>query len=175
MKNCIITRDAADGTRYWNGMECWYDQHAILFTREQADAELAGIESLDYRKAEGWRIVELAPPLFYYNGIRDTKRAPIQRCLYSRAGTYNAPGLRCDETITIYARDYRRFSAAVRAHFAVENNSDTMTDYFEQDRIRVRPDHPLYPQVKAAMEASEASRERRAQAMAERRASARAA
>lgn len=38
---------------------------------------------------------------------------------------------------------------ALRKHFAIENNSDMSTDYFEADSIRVLPSHPLYEQVKA--------------------------
>ncbi len=39
--------------------------------------------------------------------------------------------------------------AALRAHFAIENGSDMMTDYFEADAIRLLPAHPLYDQVRA--------------------------
>jgi hypothetical protein len=42
------------------------------------------------------------------------------------------------------------FPAEMREHFAIENNSDGVTDYFECDSIRVLPDHPLYDAVKAA-------------------------
>ena len=41
------------------------------------------------------------------------------------------------------------FPAEMRQHFAIENNSDGMTDYFERDSVRVLPGHPLYDQVKA--------------------------
>lgn len=91
-------------------------------------------------------------PRFYWNGIKDAKGAKLQRAHYN-AGPYS----RLPEgTITIYARDYTRFSDKVRACFVVENDSDMMTDYFETDRIRVIPSHPLYPEVKAAMEACSA-------------------
>lgn len=39
--------------------------------------------------------------------------------------------------------------AALREHFAIENNSDLREDYFEKDSIRVLPSHPLYATVKA--------------------------
>lgn len=42
--------------------------------------------------------------------------------------------------------------------FNIKNDSDTQTDYFEKDTIRVIPSHPLYDDVKAAMIASQAKR-----------------
>lgn len=52
-------------------------------------------------------------------------------------------------TIKIRPKQYA-FPAEVRAVFAVENNSDSQTDYFEKDTIRIVPGHPLYDAVKAA-------------------------
>ena len=42
------------------------------------------------------------------------------------------------------------FPAWVRAAFAVENNSDSMADYFEADVIRLMPGDPLYDQARAS-------------------------
>lgn len=97
-------------------------------------------------------------PLFYWNGLKDDKGGKLQKAWYSSGQLTNAPA----ETISIYARDYNHFSALVRACFQVENDTDTMTDYFDSDRIRVTPSHPLYAQVRAAFEAQEAYRDRRA-------------
>jgi hypothetical protein len=88
---------------------------------------------------------------FYWNGIKDAKDAKLQKAGYSAGSLRSSP----EGTITIYARHYQRFSAAVRAQFFVENGTDTQSDYFENDRIRVTPDHPLYGQVVAAFEAQE--------------------
>lgn len=85
---------------------------------------------------------------FYYNGIRENG-GRLQRAFYSDAQLRGHP----PGTITIYGRDYTPFSEGVRREFIVENNSDITTDYIEEDYIRVEPDHPLYPQVKAALEA----------------------
>jgi hypothetical protein len=41
------------------------------------------------------------------------------------------------------------FPASFRTALAVENNSDTMTDYFEADCIRLLPGHPLYAAAQA--------------------------
>ena len=96
---------------------------------------------------------------FYYNGIKDDG-GKLQTCWYSDGKLINFP----EGTITIYKRDYGHFSAGIAAAFAVENDSDLMTDYFEKDRIRVKPDHPLYQQVLAATvtgKAKSAAREAR--------------
>jgi hypothetical protein len=93
---------------------------------------------------------------FFYNGIKGSD-GKLQKVNYSEGALLNHP----EGTITIYARDYIRFSAEVREAFTVENNSDSMTDYFEQDRIRVVPSHPLYAQVKAAVEKRKAHFARR--------------
>lgn len=58
--------------------------------------------------------------------------------------------------------------------FTVENDSDPMTDYFENDSIRVAPTHPLYAAVNAAWEAQEAKAIRRHEKYKERQAARRA-
>ena len=87
---------------------------------------------------------------FFYNGIKTAEgryAGQLQKAWYSDAKLCNSPA----GTITIYARDYEHFSAEIRAAFVVVNNSDSMTDYFENDRIRVEPSHPLYAEVSAAL------------------------
>lgn len=79
---------------------------------------------------------------FYWNGIKENG-GKLQRAWYSYGNLLNYPA----ETITIYGRDYASFSPEIQKAFTIENDSDMMTDYFEQDRIRVRPDHPLYAEV----------------------------
>lgn len=111
----------------------------------------------NFEASEAARVITDAPA-FYWNGIKDTKGDKLQKCWYSGGKLTNHP----DGTITIYARDYSRFSDKVRACFKVENDTDTMTDYFDDDRIRVIPSHPLYSQVQAAMRAQESHREARA-------------
>lgn len=53
------------------------------------------------------------------------------------------------ELIKIRPHTGSAFPAEFRAIFAIENNSDAMTDYFEKDTIRVLPGHPLYEQIKS--------------------------
>jgi len=48
------------------------------------------------------------------------------------------------EAITIYAKNYERFSEDIRKEVLVENDSDSMTDYFEPDRIVIEKENPLF-------------------------------
>ncbi len=88
---------------------------------------------------------------FFWNGIK-VNNGPLQKASFSIGNTLNHP----QGTITIYAKNYRRFSAEAWEAFDVQNDSDSMTDYFESDRIRVRPDHPFYAQALKAVHASDA-------------------
>lgn len=53
------------------------------------------------------------------------------------------------ESITIYANGYVQHIPTGYG-FGVQNDSDSMTDYFETDRARIYPDHPLFLFVAAA-------------------------
>jgi hypothetical protein len=82
---------------------------------------------------------------FIWNGIKlDGK---LYRAHYSLGKVIGQPA----ETITIYAKNYKRFPAI--AGLTVQNDSDIMTDYHETDRIRVRPDNVHYAAVKSALDA----------------------
>lgn len=83
---------------------------------------------------------------FFWNGIKVGK-GKLQRAWASTGKLINSP----EGTLTIYAREYTSFSPEVHAAFKVENNTDSMTDYFEKDHIRIEPSHPLYAQVVAGM------------------------
>ncbi len=93
---------------------------------------------------------------FYWNGIKCDNGA-LELCSYSNGTLTNYP----EGTITIYARDYRRFSKEAARWFHVENESDSMTDYFDDDKIRVCPNHPLYNHVALAHAAQELHHEKR--------------
>lgn len=71
-----------------------------------------------------------------------------------RAGvTYAGPGGWVEgvdpTTIKIRPKKYS-FPREIAQAFAIENNSDSMTDYFEKDCIRITSAHPLYAQIKEA-------------------------
>ena len=88
---------------------------------------------------------------FFYNGIK-VGRGPLQRARYSFTEGWTRHGTTIPTNITIYARDIcPGFSAEVRAAFAVENGSDGQTDYYETDRIRVKPCHPRFIEVAAML------------------------
>jgi hypothetical protein len=93
---------------------------------------------------------------FYWNGIK-VNGGKLQRAYFWNGPYVNLPA----DTITITAKDHSGFSAEVAEVFTVQNDSDGMTDYFEKDRIRVYSTHPLYAQVKAALEAYDAHFEKR--------------
>lgn len=108
-----------------------------------------------FEAGEAARVITDAP-VFCWNGLKDDKGAKLQKAWFSSGELVGYPS----GTITIYARDYCSFSAKVNACFRVQNDTDTMTDYFDSDRIRVIPSHPLYPVVQAAMQAQDAHRDK---------------
>lgn len=65
-------------------------------------------------------------------------------------------GITKDE-VWIYARRYKDFGPETNAAFQVIDDSDSQTDYFVNEKIKVRTSHPLYAQVLAAAERAEAS------------------
>lgn len=91
---------------------------------------------------------------FFWNGIK-VNGGKLQKASFSMPRSYAAWSGLPDGTITIYAKTYSGFCAEVWEAFDVSNDSDSMTDYFAKDTIRVKPDHPLYQQVLAAVKASE--------------------
>lgn len=88
---------------------------------------------------------------FFWNGIK-SKSGKLERCHYSKGALVNFDN---PEIISIYARDYNRFGADIRACFHVTNDSDSQSDYFADDAIRLLPNHPLYADVMKAYEAQE--------------------
>ena len=84
---------------------------------------------------------------FYYNGLRINGEKKLVRVFYSVDN--DAEGR---EEVSISARDYDSLPGDV---FAVSNNTDCYTDYFENDSAVVTPAHPLYKYVRAAALKSE--------------------
>lgn len=74
------------------------------------------------------------------------------------------------QAIKVWSTDHLRFPAEVNALFAVTNNTDIMTDYFEKDRFVVHSRDPFYPEVKDAMERYNDYRNKVAERSAARRA-----
>lgn len=87
---------------------------------------------------------------FFWNGVKGSD-GKLQCCTYSDGILTNHPA----GTLTIYAAGHKgtyRFKGDVAEAFEVHNDTDSQTDYFEADRIRVTPDHPMYAAVKAGLD-----------------------
>lgn len=69
---------------------------------------------------------------FYWNGIK-VDGGRLISCFYSIDDR--------DGSVSITARDYKDLPTK---YFVVENNTDIMTDYFDDDRTTLTPAHPLY-------------------------------
>jgi len=84
---------------------------------------------------------------FMWNGIKvDSK---LHRAHYSK-GPYTAQSKIPQDTITIYAKDCESFPEI--EGLQIKNDSDSMTDYFEKDRIRVQQGNKYYNAVNEAWE-----------------------
>ena len=85
--------------------------------------------------------------IFYGTGACYVKRADGQRVLR-------------DDVVTLYAKDY---GSDLHTLFPgkAENNSDLMTDYFEQSRVRLLPGDEGYDAAKLRADAVEAERRAR--------------
>ena len=79
-----------------------------------------------------------------WNGIKVDGK--LHKCWYSISNLIGFP----EGTITIYGKHYQDLPAI--EGLTIENDSDSMTDYFENDRVRITPNHPLYNEVKSALD-----------------------
>jgi len=90
---------------------------------------------------------------FMWNGIKVD--GELYKAWYFQGKLVNYP----EGTFTIYAREYERFPKTDGLN--AENGADTMTDYFEKDRIRVTPDNKYYSDIVESFKKQEAHRQRR--------------
>jgi hypothetical protein len=125
--------------------------------RERARARAESDKRTEELKA---RIAAPAPEVppdhgirFLWNGLK-VHGSPLFNCSYSQGELLHYP----KGTITVYANHYKSFPDEVLKYFHVENNSDVQSDYFDDDKIRVMENHPLYAAVKGAFDAQEAHR-----------------
>lgn len=79
---------------------------------------------------------------FMWNGIKVD--GELYKSHYSK-GRYTFESGIPQESITIYGKHYCSFPLI--EGLQIENDSDSMTDYFENDRILVTPDNIHYPAV----------------------------
>lgn len=94
--------------------------------------------------------------IVYYNGIKD------DGVLYKGwwiKGNYTVRSGIDNESITFYAdRNREHLSANIRGGFGVQNDSDVMTDYLEDDRFVVNKGHARYAECLGAWAQQEAKR-----------------
>jgi hypothetical protein len=90
---------------------------------------------------------------FMWNGIKVDGK--LYRAHFSDGVLKNHP----EGTITVYCKDYDRFPDV--EELTVHNDSDSMTDYFEKDRIRIEPTNKFYAQVLESVKAQSAHWEKR--------------
>jgi hypothetical protein len=84
---------------------------------------------------------------FLYNGVKVD--GVLYRGRYSK-GPYNEFSKLPKGTITIHAKDYTTEFPKFEG-VTVENNSDSMTDYFEKDIMRILPGSPYYSAANEAL------------------------
>lgn len=87
---------------------------------------------------------------FMYNGIK--LDGELKRAHYSKGSYFNFP----EGTITIYAKGYSRLPKI--DGLDVENETDSQTDYFDDDKIRVVPGNKYYDLVHSAYKSQEAKK-----------------
>ncbi len=79
-----------------------------------------------------------------WNGIK--KDGKLYKARYDDGKRLNQP----EGTITIHGKRYEPLPQIEGLN--IQNDTDIMTDYFENDVIRVTPDNPHYPAVAEALE-----------------------
>lgn len=137
----------------------------IIFTAKPADEILAELKAAGFRWGRGYWWAKQTPERLalaarladgeeikdepkktagtpqnrikiYYNGFKlDGSSRLSVKVFYSPNN---------DGSITIHAKDYKDLP---RDLFAVRNETDIMTDYFDEDHATVEPSHPLYKYI----------------------------
>lgn len=106
---------------------------------------------------------------FAFNGIRNG-RDLVCKGWFSYQKATTICGREVAEHVTFYADSYRAsIPSEVRELVTVENDTDSMTDYFEKDRFVMEAGHPLF---KAALTAACKEADRRVARLAKRAAKA---
>lgn len=89
---------------------------------------------------------------FFFNGLK-VGAGKLQRGSWSLIERWTTgAGREIQTQLVLYAKNYARFSDEVRAELEVTNNSDSMTDYFENDRLSILPGSSHFAAAAAAYE-----------------------
>ena len=77
--------------------------------------------------------------------VKNTENGASARVRYSYAESINKPygGINNTPSVALYAKDYNDDLAKVFGD-RTQNDSDSMTDYFETSRVRIFQGDPLY-------------------------------
>lgn len=119
----------------------WHSVKKIWYGYTDEETARAAIESAD-KTEEAAPVVKAGKPAtqdyirIYWNGIK-IDGGKLIRCFYSLDNDCTVKG----ECVSISARDYADLP---RDLLPVHNNTDIYTDYFDDDRATLTPDHPLY-------------------------------
>ena len=137
-KPAEAVRDALKALKFrWHGQKrIWYgfaDETAARAAIEGKPQQAAEMPQGKQAKASQGTAQEHVR--IYWNGIK-IDGGELIRCGYSLDN--NRDG---SESVSIYARDCGRLP---RDLMPVENNSDSYTDYFDNDHAFITPEHPLY-------------------------------
>jgi hypothetical protein len=124
--------------------------------REKAE-QLERVEKLKQRIATPPEVPADHGLRFLWNGIKYNGLPDLFSASYSMGTLHHYP----EGTITVYARDYKRFPVGIARYFHIENETEYQSDYFDDDKFRVCANHALYALVKAAFDAQESHHERR--------------
>lgn len=136
-------RDALKGLRFrWHGQKkVWYGfaSEDVVRAAIEGQERTTGAVKMDTTHPQRAASKPQGTPQdhlrIYWNGIK-IDGGKLIRCGYSIDNNVDH-----HTSVTIYARDYADLP---RDLFQVVNNSDIMTDYFEDDRADLTPEHPLY-------------------------------
>lgn len=140
-------RDALKGLRFrWHGQKkVWYgfaSEDVVRAAIEGQERTTGAVKMDTTRHTKGAQRAAQKPQKtpqdhirIYWNGIK-IDGGKLIHCGYSIDNNIDH-----HTSVTIYARDYADLP---RDLFQVVNNSDIMTDYFENDRADLTPEHPLY-------------------------------
>lgn len=75
----------------------------------------------------------------WYNKTEDRKSEEYYKWYWSFNEDRNG-----EKNIDFYDRAYKKLPEVIRKICNVKNETDSMTDYFENDRFEIRADHPLF-------------------------------
>lgn len=122
--------------------------HQLKTANDKAAAQVANAA----RTAEQAALVDKVRFMAYY--VTDGQH---------KAKVHYSHGKLCNDSrdcVTLYAQDY---GAALSPIFgrSSENHTDTQTDYFDKDTVRIFDDSPLYPAALARCQENTAKREAR--------------